>query len=167
MKKKRTIVYAIVICFAALTGWGYYSFNYESGYRRIDIRRTYPKGQWTRVDFVEIDFGQEWPALAIQGEKVKEFEGQFKQEIQNAEKCCVPWWYYYVLQPDQIRITTTKGKYCIPVLYGLGQTESLFGKTWRSESMRKLLYEWGYQRPDPCPPEDKTSNPQNIRANER
>lgn len=151
MKKKKAFFYAMLLCLSILIFSGYYLLNYKDGYRRIDIRRTYPKGQWTTVEFVELDFGQRWPTLLVDGDKILAFEQQFRQDIRNAEKCNVPWWYFYILQPDQIRITTTKGKYYVPVLYGLSsEKDTYFSKTWRSDSLRDLFIKWGYRRPNPC-----------------
>jgi hypothetical protein len=152
MKRKRIIAIIVLLCFVGLIGYGYVRLNYYHGWKKIDIRKTWPKGQWLGVQFVERDFGEEWLALEVPQDKLDEFQQQLKQEIRNAQKCCVEWWYYIVLQPDQLRITTTKGKYYVPIIRGLAGIESIYGRTWQSDTMRKWLCDWGYKQPDPCLP---------------
>jgi hypothetical protein len=155
MKRKRIIALVVLLGFAGLIGWGYVRLNYYHGWKKIDLRRTWPKGQWLQVQFVERDFGEEWSALEIPQDRLEEFQQQLRQQIRNSKKCGVDWLNYLLLQPDQLRIVTTKGMYYVPIIYGWG---GMSGGTWQSDTMSKWLYDWGYKQPDPCPPDANVPN---------
>jgi hypothetical protein len=138
--KKKIIIAALLLCVAAAIGCRY--FYYCDGYKRIDLHKTWPKGQWLEVQFVEINFGEEFVNFEIPKDKLGEFEQTLKQEVKHSGRAPIS-------DLDQLRIITTKGKYYTRVLYDM---HNVLGETWQSDELRDKLYDYGFGvKPPPDP----------------
>jgi hypothetical protein len=138
--KRKIIIAAVFLCIVMAIGYRY--FYYYNGYKQINLKKTWPKGQWLEVQFVEINFGEEFVNFEVPKDKLNEFEQTLKQEVRHSG-------YAPISNLDQLRIVTTKGKYYTRAIY---DSHRIYGKGWQSDNLRDLLYEWGFGvKPAPDP----------------
>lgn len=134
----KVILLIALIALVGLASYGYVRLNYSEGYKIIDLRKTWPKGEWMQVQFAESDGTEEAGIVfMVSPGNVKEFERRLKQEIKWSPKS-----YYPKPDWEQLRIVTTKGKYMTRIR--ISDTE-ISAENWRSSDLKKTLHDFGYR----------------------
>lgn len=149
MRKKKILIAIAFVVLSLLYGT-YRAYYYSDGWRRIDLRKTWPKGNWIDAKFIVTTqtAGKKWESVVFEvpPEKLQEFERKLEEEIKNSPK-----FYYPMLDEDQLRITTSNGKYYARVR---GEDDYLMAERWKSHNMRQILYDWGMKKGSPATPCD-------------
>ena len=81
--KTKFLIWSVLVCLFGLAVFGYVRLNYFDGYKKIDLKKNWPKGQWLRVEFVEINFGKEWVNYTVPEAKLDEFERTLKHDVHS------------------------------------------------------------------------------------